>query len=287
MAYTKRAGSSVDKFQAISDKVLSLLESGVKPWERPWISPRGGTFKNLFSQAPYSGSNPMICAIDMMIFGYSSTYFVGFKQANDHGWIIKKGSKATSIVWGGSYLVEDEDGNESRRSAFKWLPVFNLDCVDDSGSTIKIADFLPDSGAVPAPVPVIDDLEAIVTASGANIKYGGSEAFYCPSLDSIQLPDRSAFVDSIGFYSVAIHELSHWTGHKSRLNRERSSYPFEELVAEMGSAMVLSDRGFEQRLDNHAAYIDGWLRRIKDEPRALFKAIGLASKAALYLLDKV
>ena len=287
MAYAKKAGSSSidDKFKAISDKVIKLLEGGVKPWARPWISPKGGgAFKNIFSEGGYSGCNPMICAIDVMIFNYSSPLFVGFNQAKEKGWFVRKGSKATNIMWGGSYVVEDEEGKESRRSAFKWLPVFNIDTIDDSGSDVKISDFLPDPGAVPAP-PVIEDLEQILSASGASIKYGGSEAFYCPSLDSIQLPDRSSFLDSIGFYSTAVHELSHWTGHKDRLNRDKSSYAFEELVAEMGSAMVLSDRGFEQRLESHVSYIDGWLSKIKSDPRALFKAMGLASKAANYLLD--
>ena len=287
MAYAKKAGSSSidDKFKAISDKVVKLLESGVKPWARPWISPKGGgAFKNIFSEGGYSGCNPMICAIDVMIFNYSSPLFVGFNQAKEKGWSVRKGSKATNIMWGGSYVVEDEEGKESRRSAFKWLPVFNIDTIDDSGSDVKISDFLPDPGAVPAP-PVIEDLEQILSASGASIKYGGSEAFYCPSLDSIQLPDRSSFLDSIGFYSTAVHELSHWTGHKDRLNRDKSSYAFEELVAEMGSAMVLSDRGFEQRLESHASYIDSWLSKIKSDPRALFKAMGMASKAANYLLD--
>ena len=287
MAYAKKAGSSSidDKFKAISDKVIKLLEGGVKPWARPWISPKGGgAFKNIFSEGGYSGCNPMICAIDVMIFNYSSPLFVGFNQAKEKGWSVRKGSKATNIMWGGSYVVEDEEGKESRRSAFKWLPVFNIDTIDDSGSDVKISDFLPDPGAVPAP-PVIEDLEKILSASGATIKYGGSEAFYCPSLDSIQLPDRSSFLDSIGFYSTAVHELSHWTGHKDRLNRDKSSYAFEELVAEMGSAMVLSDRGFEQRLESHASYIDSWLSKIKSDPRALFKAMGMASKAANYLLD--
>lgn len=229
----------------------------------------------------------MICAIDVTLFNYSSPLFVGFHQAKEKGWSVRKGSKATNIVWGGSYVVEDDEGKESRRSAFKWLPVFNLDLIDDTASDIKISDFLPDPGAVPAPVPVIEDLEKILQASGANIRYGGSEAFYCPSLDLIQMPDRSSFLESIGFYSVAIHELSHWTGHKDRLNRDKSSYAFEELVAEMGSAMVLSDRGFEQRLDQHVSYIDGWLSKIKSDPRAIFKAMGLASKAANYLLDNV
>ena len=169
---------------------------------------------------------------------------------------------------------------------FTFFLTFNIDTIDDFKSDVKILDFLPDPGAVPAPVSVIEDLEQILSASGASIKYGGSEAFYCPSLDSIQLPDRSSFLDSIGFYSTAVHELSHWTGHKDRLNRDKSSYAFEELVAEMGSAMVLSDRGFEQRLESHVSYIDGWLSKIKSDPRALFKAMGLASKAANYLLDK-
>lgn len=282
-----------DKFAALTSKVIKLLEDGVKPWVKPWVSPRGGNFRNIFSDHGYSGSNPMICAIDVAVMGYSSPLFVGFNQAKEKGWQVRKGSKATSIIWGGSYTVEDEDGNESRRSAFKWLPVFNLDCVDDSGSDVKIAEFLPESPDC-APLPVIDDLEAIVAASGAKINYGGGKAFYSPTLDFIQLPDRTSFLDSIAFYNVAIHELSHWTGHKSRLNRElkgfsdsKSSYAFEELVAEMGSAMVLSDRGFEQRLDSHVSYLDSWLKCLKDNPKAIIKAMGMASKAANYLLDKV
>lgn len=293
---TKNKTAPVDKFDLVTDKVLSLLESGVKPWVKPWVSPKGKVARNLFSSEPYKGVNPMLIAVDCLASGYTFPLFVGFSQAKERGWAIRKGSKSTWICWGGTGVKETtNDQGETQKqfySAFKWLNVFNIDCLDDSQSDLKIADFLPndeDDRKSPDPIP---DLDAIVKRSGADIRYGGDRAFYTSAGDFIGMPDQTSFKDFIGYYSTLIHELSHWTGHKSRLNRDLDNkfgsmdYAFEELVAEMGSAMVLSHHGLEQSLENHASYIGGWLRVLKQDKRAFIKAAGLASRAATYLLDQ-
>ena len=288
---SKRSSVAVDKFELVSQKLLSLLEAGVKPWSKPWVSPRSQEFRNVFSDQPYSGVNPLLCAVDCLASGYSSGLFVGFHQAIEKGWAIRKGSKSTWICWGGSYAKENEQGDIEYRSAFKWLNVFNLDCIDDSESDIKIADLIPPqkSRPEPDPIPVFD---AIVSRSGADIRYGGDRAFYTLAGDFIGLPEKSSFVDSLAYYSTAIHELTHWTGHPSRLDRDLSgrfgsqSYAFEELVAEMGSAMVLSHYGHEQRLPDHADYLGSWIKILKDDKKAFLKAAGLATKAASYLIDQ-
>ena len=283
-----------DKFQLVTDKIASLLEQGVKPWAKPWACPNSAKFQNLISKDPYKGLNPMLCAVDCLFYGYTHPYFVGFHQAKDRGWKIKKGAKSTWIRWGGSYAIENEDGDKEYRGAFKWLNVFNIDHVDDSESDLKVADFLPvdDDGDRPNPDP-IPALDAIVSHSGAVVKHGHDSAFYSPKGDFIGMPELKYFSDSMGYYATLIHELTHWTGHKSRLNRPQvgqfgsKDYAYEELIAELGAAMVLGSLGLEsETIDSHASYIDFWLTSLKNDKKFFFKAAGEAMKASELLLAK-
>ena len=134
--------------------------------------------------------------------------------------------------------------------------------------------------------------ELILNASTADIRHGGTRAFYAPALDVIQLPDRSAFVSAADYYGVALHELTHWTGHPGRCNRVLSSrahieaYAFEELVAEMGSAFLTNYCGVPGQLQ-HASYIDSWLQALRNDKRLIFTAASQAQKAADYLLPEL
>jgi antirestriction protein ArdC len=286
---SKRSSVAVDKFELVSQKLFNLLEAGVKPWQRPWVSPRSQEFRNVFSEQPYTGVNPLLCAVDCLASGYSSGLFVGFHQAKEKGWAIRKGSKSTWICWGGSYSKENEDGAIEHRRSFKWLNVFNLDCVDDSEADLKVADLIPPQESRPEPVPILE-LSDLLDRSGADIRYGGDRAFYSSAGDFIGLPQKSSFVDSLAYYSTAIHELTHWTGHPNRLDRKLANkfgsrdYAYEELIAEMGSAMVLSHYGHEQTLPNHASYLDSWLQALKGDKRYFFDAALQATKAANFLL---
>ncbi|MGB5634191.1 MAG: ArdC family protein, partial [Waterburya sp.] len=135
-------------FATVTKRLLELIDRGVIPWHQPWYSVG---YQNLLSQKPYSGINPLLCTIDCIYHGHSSPYYIGKTQCNDRGWTIKKGSKANWLRWGGNTTVteqvKDDRGQVQEKEkfirAFKWLMVFNIDCIDDSKSEIKIKDFLP------------------------------------------------------------------------------------------------------------------------------------------------
>lgn len=140
-----------------------------------------------------------------------------------------------------------------------------------------------------SPIQPVPRAEALIAASGADFRVGGNEAFYMPGLDRIQVPPQSAFHEAINYYRTCLHELSHWTGHPTRLARDQSgrhgspNYAREELVAEMGSAFLCAALGIEPTV-RHADYLASWLRVLRDDNRAIFRAASQASKAADFLL---
>ena len=280
-----------DKFQIVTDRLINLLENGVKPWNKPWSSTG---YQNLISGHLYTGINPLLCATDCLLKKYKEPYFLGFSQAKEKGWTIKKGSESTWIRWGGSYSVENENDQGEKvkefRSAAKWLNVFNIACFDDSQADIKIDQLL--NKALPIKHDHTPDqvMESFIKSQGAKINHGGDRAFYHQSSDQINLPELSSFSRLSAYYATAIHELGHWTGHKSRLDRDLSgrfgsqSYAFEELIAELTAAFVLNEFNYQAELEHHASYLDNWLQALKNDKKYFFKAASLASKASEFLL---
>jgi antirestriction protein ArdC len=279
-----------DKFQIVSDRLVRILETGVKPWAKPW---KAIGYQNLITGHEYTGINPLICAIDCMAQGYDRPYFLTFNQAKENGWAIKKGSESTWIRWGGSYAVENQNDQgetvkEFRNSA-KWFNVFNLACVDDANAEIKIDRFLKteETGQEHRNDPILEDF---IKKQQAVISHGGDRAFYHPTRDEIRLPELGSFQSLAGYYATAIHELGHWTGHSSRLDRDLSgsfgskSYAFEELIAELTAAFVLNEFNYTGELENHASYLDHWLGALKSDNTYFFKAASMATKASQFLL---
>jgi antirestriction protein ArdC len=279
-----------DKFQIVTDRLVSLLEKGVKPWIKPWKSVG---YQNLVTGHQYSGINPLLCAVDCMTQDYSQPYFISFNQAKENGWTVKKGSQSTWIRWGGSYAVENENEQGEKvkefRSAAKWFNVFNIACIDDSEAEIKTSSFFKSDATPQKHTPDLI-LENFINSQNAVISHGGDRAFYHPSTDQIRLPELSSFQSLSGYYATAIHELGHWTGHKSRLDRDLSgsfgsqSYAFEELIAELTAAFILNEFNYQAELEHHASYLDNWLQALKNDKKYFFKAANLASKASEFLL---
>ena len=289
----KKTQQACDKFQLVADKLLQLMESGTLPWRKPWHCIPCG---NAITGHEYSGMNPLLAQIDVMASNYSTTLFAGISQAKERNWQVKKGSKATWLRYGCTICKEEEDAltGETSQKVFpsvRWLQVFNLDCFDDSEAGIKLADVIAEFQGLRNTEPRIDQAEAFIVNQNAAIHHGGSKACYVPSKDRIYLPHFEAFSSAELYYSTAIHELTHWTGHSSRLNRRlqnrfgSSAYAFEELVAELGAAFVCNDLAIAPALEHHASYLEGWMSIIKSDNKAFFKATTLAQKAAALLLD--
>ena len=249
------------------------IEKGVAPWQKPWSAVEYDLPRNAISGHLYSGMNVFRLHFRSLFKGYTDPRWLTYRQIQSIGARVKSGEM-------GTYLIRCVDGGWCGRGQFMPYVVFNAEQVEG------IEPYIPD---VPENEPVdrCEKAERILRESGAEIRHGGNRAFYLPSKDYIQVPVIEAFKTPADYYATALHELSHWTGHESRLNRDFSvgteSYAFEELVAEISSMFVSAETGIDQtkeHFDNHAAYIGGWLKVIDKKPNAFFDAVNLAHQAA-------
>lgn len=267
----------------ITQSIITALESGVAPWVKPWTGATHDTDRNLVSQKPYRGINRVILMVATMSKGYAAPVWATYKQWQAVGANVRKGEHGTKIVFFSPVeTIDKATGETSSYAMLKSYTVFNAGQVDG---------YTADS---PAPVSGEfedhSDAEAFIAKTGAIISHGGDKAFYMPSADRIQLPAKSLFSAPAAYYATALHELTHWTSHESRCDRDlskgrfgNSEYAFEELVAELGAAFLCNDLGVSGKLQ-HAEYIGSWLKVLKNDNTAIFKAAALAQKASDYLL---
>ena len=297
MAYHRtRADASARPSPAatITQALIARLEAGTNPWRKPWTSPADLTRPLRACGQPYRGINAIYLWLIAEANGYSSPTWMTYNQASTLGGQVRKGEKSEIAVFFKSYETTDQDAVTgevvaTRRRVMRTYHVFNVAQIDNLPERFTYV-------APPALLPPEEHraaVDAFIAAQGADIRIGGNSAHYVPSRDYIQMPRWQDF-DSYALYgATAIHELAHWTGHKDRLNRETlhqySNGPdmraAEELVAEMASAMVGADLGLPaNHLDNHAAYISSWLKLLRGDDHAIFKAAARAEEAAQYLL---
>ena len=270
-------------YQEVTDQIIAEIEKGAMPWVKPWKAD-SSCEKNIASKKEYNGINRLILAMMTHFKGYQSPFYGSFKQWQDLGGTVRKGEKGTKIVFYKPVSVEKtNDQGESENFAYSCLKtyyVFNADQVD--GIEIAKPEVSP---RVYNPAPALDDR---ILKTGANIKHGGSSAFFSPMGDFIGMPNRDTFNDDSSYYATVLHELTHWSGAKHRLDRDlsgkfgNSKYAFEELVAELGAAFLCQDYQIQGEL-RHAGYIQNWLTCLRENNQAIFKAAALAQKAADYI----
>ncbi len=268
----------------VTQLIIDQIEKGSIPWVKPWNA-SSESDKNLLTQKPYQGINRLLLGISGM--NYSSKTWATYKQWEQIGGQVRKGEKGTQIVFyqpKAKGTVKDESGNETELfyRLLKGYYVFNAEQVDGIEISKPIVDIKP--------FDEIAHCEQFIKKTGAVIKHGGDSAFYAPSVDIVQLPHKHTFDNQASYYATAFHELTHWTGSKTRLDRNlekgrfgNPAYAFEELVAELGAAFLCQENRINGEL-RHAGYIDSWLKCLKDHKTAIFKASALAQTAADYLL---
>jgi len=266
-------------YQEVTDSIIKQLENGAMPWIKPWATDSTAD-KNFLSQAPYRGVNRLMLGMASMIKGYDVPVWATFKQWNDLGCRVKADEKGTKIVKYGTYQKTGVDKNKNEiefTSAYLTTHyVFNACQVD--GVTIQA----PTADA--KPFNAIEAAELRIKLTGATITHGGDSAFYAPSVDKINVPHKASFISEASYYATVFHELTHWTGAETRCNRNLKGrfgnplYAFEELVAEMGAAFLCQDYRIQGEL-RHAGYIQSWLKVLKEDSKAIFKAAALAQKA--------
>lgn len=268
-------------YQDVTNSIIEQLEKGAIPWVKPWKADSSAD-KNLVSQKPYQGINRLILGLSGMVNGYGVPVWASYKQWESIGGHVRKGEKGTRIVFFSKVDKENKQtGDKESYSVLKAYWVFNASQID--GIEIVPAE------TVAKPFTPIEYAEERIIKTGAALSHGGDAAFYAPSVDRIQLPNKGTFDSEANYYATAFHELVHWTGAKHRLDRNlekgrfgNPAYAFEELVAEMGAAFLCQDYGIQGEL-RHAGYIQSWLKALRDDSKAVFKAAALAQKAADYL----
>ncbi|PLR35023.1 DNA primase [Chimaeribacter californicus] len=303
---TKKSTSrkaSTDLFQTVTDKIIKALEKGTSPWRKPWTSERGlnpGLPANAVTGRSYSGINVMLLWIDMEEKGFRSSRWLTFKQAQDAGGNVRKGEKSSLVTLYKPFQkpatddqgrpVVDENGDAviSRHNFMTSFHLFNVEQCENLPE--HLSPVLP----VTTEIERVARAEQLVACSGVPVIHRyQNRAFYSPGLDQITMPEAGQFTQPADYYSTLLHELVHSTGHASRLAREGITstshtfgdpvYGFEELVAEMGAAFLCAELGIQGDVQ-HDSYIASWLRVLKEDNRAVFRAARFAREAFEYLV---
>jgi antirestriction protein ArdC len=278
-----------DYRQEVTDEIVRLLESGTAPWQRPWEAGELGRSPfNPTTNKEYRGGNILSLMIASMARGYTDPRFMTYLQAQEKGWQVRKGEKGTRIeFWEakpGNKSDDAPDDEKHSRLIHRTYTVFNASQIDG----------IPPIVIEPRkPFEIIEAGEKALKDSGADIRHGGAKAFYSPHGDYIQMPPKECFVSEPKYYQTALHELTHWTGAATRLNRHKEKAPFgstayahEEIVADLASLYLSAELGIPYDPGDQAGYIHTWLQVLKNDKNEVFKAASEASKACDFILQK-
>nr|WP_242664849.1 zincin-like metallopeptidase domain-containing protein [Sphingopyxis terrae] len=292
--------------------MVEELEAGRIPWVQPWDAAAfaPGLPKNADTQRSYSGINILILWAEAARRGFAAQGWLTFRQALAAGGAVRKGERGTTIFYaacftpkGGTASDRRGDGGAETQSGRAAVDGEGAGSAGEPGAIPFLKRFtvfnvaqcegLPErctrAAAPSAPRETVPHAEALIAATGADIRIGGNEAYYSPGGDYIALPPQQAFGQQIDYYRTALHELAHWTGHPSRLARDQkgrfasAAYGREELCAELASAFLCAALGITPSV-RHADYVGAWLAIMRADTRAIFRAASHASKAADFLL---
>jgi antirestriction protein ArdC len=287
--------------QEVTDRIITMLENGVAPWQKPWNSTEAsvGMPFNPTTERSYRGGNAIHLMATGLRHGYDDPRWMTYKQAADTGWQVRRGEKGTQIeFWDVKVEPKDqrrpdsgagdqpEDGKRGTRLIHRVYTVFNARQIDG------VPPYQPRERTA---FGVVQSGESILENSGAKIHHDqAGHAFYNRSSDTIHLPPKEAFTDAAGYYGTALHELAHWSGHTARLARAtlNESYRFgdpnyakEELRAELASVFLAAERGIPHDPEQHAAYVGSWIKTLREDKNEIFRAAHDASNATDYLLS--
>jgi antirestriction protein ArdC len=281
-------------YDDITNQIIAQLEAGTFPWVQPWGTAAAkapvALPKNASTGRRYSGINILVLWGAVIEHGFPSQGWLTFRQALGLGGHVREGERGTTVFYADRFVPEGErqraheTGEEAQAIPFlKRFTVFNVAQCENLPDDITAV-------VPPAPVNLIDPrVDTIIKNCGIDFRIGGDRAFYMPREDYVQVPPPQAFFEPVNFHRTALHVLVHGSGHASRLNRDlsgsfgSSAYSREELCAELGAAYSCAALGIAPTV-RHADYIGSWLKVLREDNRAIFRAASQASKAADYLL---
>ncbi len=284
--------TKTDIFNKITQNIIDDLEKGELTWRKPWNTDHmayvGRPLR--WNDIPYTGINILVLWAAAAELKYKSPYWMTFRQASDLKAHVRPGEKAVHVVYTDKVTkeIEQENGEKEEKelSFLKIYPVFNADQIEGLPQHY----YKPVEQKTRNPDERILNMEEFIKQTKAEI-VTGPDAVYRPKKDVIEIPPFESFDDGVSYYATLSHEITHWTKHKSRLNRDFNQkrvgdqgYAIEELVAELGACFLGAELGFEPVLKgDHAAYIQSWLKVLKNDKKCIFQAASHAQKAVDYL----
>lgn len=286
------ASQEKDLYARITQKIIDDLEKGELTWRKPWSSENlsANVMRPLrCNDVPYTGINTIMLWASAAERGYSSPYWMTFKQAADMKAHVKKGEKGSPVVY--ADVIEKEEINTEGKTELQKIPFLKQYTVFNACQVEGLPDafYNTPKPAEPNPEQRIAELEQFFANTKAKIVTGTEAAYYLIA-DRIEMPPFECFNNAAAYYATLSHELTHWTRHPTRLNRDFNrkkwgdeGYAKEELVAELGSCFLAADLGIAPiPQEQHAAYIQSWLKALKDDKRFIFQAASFAQKAVEY-----
>lgn len=268
----------IDVYEEVTQRIVAELERGVVPWRKPWV---GGGPINVRSGRPYRGINIFLLELR----GYGDPRWGTYKAIQEAGGNVRKGEKATQIILWKPVKKQGKDANgEATDESYLLLRLYSVFNAEQAENLPKLQKAEFENEPLERAQAIVDGFEG-----GPAVFFKGTRACYSLMADTVECPPLDRFVNSESFYSTLFHELVHSTGHESRLKRDMSGYfasiPYskEELVAEMGAAMLCGMAGIDN-LDQSAAYVDNWLQSLRNDKKLVVQAAALAQRAADHIL---
>jgi antirestriction protein ArdC len=292
MARPQHTAAKRDHYQELTDKIITALEAGTRPWQKPWDPNKAGGPAmpvNAATGRRYRGINTLALGISTLAFANDDPRWCSYKQAAERGWQVRRGEKGTTVYFFKQLEIEDRNAPEDDTSHTKRIPLLRSFTVFHASQIDGIPAFTPPA-AEDTPWRRPDAVDTILRNSKAVIRIGGDRAFYSPASDTIHLPPENSFKSPEGWAATALHELAHHSGAPHRLNRDLTgrfgslAYAREELVGDLASYFMGSQLGLPTDVPNHASYIQSWIKILKNEKREIFRAAAAAQKCADYCL---
>jgi antirestriction protein ArdC len=272
--------------QEITDRSVARLRDGVCPWRQPWSGKGHGVMpRNAVTSRAYSGVNVLILWSRAQDSNYSDPRWLTFKQALELGGNVRKGEKGETVIYVAKIIKEDKDGARRAIPFLKAYTVFNVAQCDNLPTKIVA----PNADAHIVNSNTRDEIaDAFIASTSADVRHGEARAYYQPAGDFVNMPAFETFTNASRYYGVAFHELGHWTGSEKRLNRTfgkrcgDQAYSAEELVAELTSAFLCGEFGFDNN-GVDADYIARWVSFLTDHSSAIVTAAAAASRAVEFV----
>tara|TARA_R100000278_G_scaffold121926_1_gene106916 strand:+ start:1009 stop:1974 length:966 start_codon:yes stop_codon:yes gene_type:complete len=307
---TKEKTIKISAEEVLTNQLIEFFEKG-NSFKKDWNTSTKGKLINAQTSAEYNGSNVVLLIMHQILGGYPHSIYCGFGQGKTLKLKLKKGSKSARILMPILHS-EDKLDPETKKpildalgdpvknkwTTYKTACVFNIDQFEDSEEKTKILNKF-----VSAPGPTVQSfkdhkpteklINSYIKRESIKVFFGGNSAFYTPSADTVTMPEKEQFTSRCGFYGTYLHELIHSTGHEKRLNRKtltdpntnRKSYATEELITELAAVNLTHELKIStvDKLQNSAAYLESWVKTLKQDKKILFKLLNQSTKAIKYL----